>query len=131
MSCDADTLLQFAVMGAVVAEKVEGILPRVALLNVGEEEIRATTWFATVRSCCRQCNALNFAGFIEGDRIFSGDCDVIVCDGFVGNVALKTAEGVVDDGRTGRISRKKRSFLGRLAGFMFKRRFSYLNPDQL
>jgi glycerol-3-phosphate acyltransferase PlsX len=41
----------------------------------------------------RQCSALNFVGFIEGDRIFSGECDVIVCDGFVGNVALKTAEG--------------------------------------
>ena len=79
----------------------------------------------------RQCSALNFVGFIEGDRIFSGECDVIVCDGFVGNVALKTAEGVVRMmAELAGYPRKKRSFLGRLAGFMFKRRFSYLNPDQ-
>lgn len=132
VSCDADTLLQFAVMGAVVAEKVEGIAsPRVALLNVGEEEIKGNDLVRHSAELLRQCRALNFAGFIEGDRIFSGDCDVIVCDGFVGNVALKTAEGVVRMmAELAGYPRKKRSILGRLAGFMFKRRFSYLNPDQ-
>jgi glycerol-3-phosphate acyltransferase PlsX len=56
---------------------------------------------------------------------------VIVCDGFVGNVALKTAEGVVRMmAQLAGYPRKKRTFLGRIAGFMFKRRFSYLNPDQ-
>lgn len=132
VSCDADTLLQFAVMGAVVAEKVEGIpSPRVALLNVGEEEIKGNDLVRHSAELLRQCSALNFVGFIEGDRIFSGECDVIVCDGFVGNVALKTAEGVVRMmAELAGYPRKKRSFLGRLAGFMFKRRFSYLNPDQ-
>jgi glycerol-3-phosphate acyltransferase PlsX len=132
VSCDADTLLQFAVMGSVVAERVEGIAsPRVALLNVGEEEIKGNDLVRHSAELLRQCSALNFVGFIEGDRIFSGECDVIVCDGFVGNVALKTAEGVVRMmAQLAGYPRKKRSFLGRIAGFMFKRRFSYLNPDQ-
>ncbi len=132
VSCDADTLLQFAVMGAVVAEKVEGIVtPRVALLNVGEEEIKGNDLVRHSAELLRQCQALNFVGFVEGDRIFSGECDVIVCDGFVGNVALKTAEGVVRMmAQLAGYPRNKRSFLGRIAGFMFKRRFSYLNPDQ-
>jgi glycerol-3-phosphate acyltransferase PlsX len=95
VSCDADTLLQFAVMGAVVAEKVEGYL---------HPEWRCSTWGggdqgqrpgAPQRRVAAPMLRLNFVGFIEGDRIFSGECDVIVCDGFVGNVALKTAEGVV------------------------------------
>ncbi|HEH9417199.1 TPA: phosphate acyltransferase PlsX [Aeromonas sobria] len=132
VSCDADTLLQFAVMGSVVAEKVEGIsAPRVALLNIGEEEIKGNDLVRHSAELLRQCCALNYVGFIEGDRIFSGECDVIVCDGFVGNVALKTAEGVVRMmAELAGYPRKKRSFLGRIAGFMFKRRFSYLNPDQ-
>ena len=132
VSCDADTLLQFAVMGSVVAEKVEGIAsPRVALLNIGEEEIKGNDLVRHSAELLRQCHALNYVGFVEGDRIFSGDSDVIVCDGFVGNVALKTAEGVVRMmAQLAGYPRKKRSFLGRIAGFMFKRRFSYLNPDQ-
>lgn len=132
VSCDADTLLQFAVMGSVVAEKVEGIaLPRVALLNIGEEEIKGNDLVRHSAELLRQCHALNYVGFVEGDRIFSGDSDVIVCDGFVGNVALKTAEGVVRMmAQLAGYPRNKRTFLGRFAGFMFKRRFSYLNPDQ-
>ena len=132
VSCDADTLLQFAVMGSVVAEKVEGIaFPRVALLNVGEEEIKGNDLVRHSAELLRQCSELNFVGFVEGDRIFSGECDVIVCDGFVGNVALKTAEGVVRMmAQLAGYPRKKHCFLGRIAGFMFKRRFSYLNPDQ-
>ncbi len=67
VSCDADTLLQFAVMGAVVAEKVEGIAtPRVALLNVGEEEIKGNDLVRHSAELLRQCQALNFVGFVEG-----------------------------------------------------------------
>jgi phosphate acyltransferase len=132
VSCDADTLLQFAVMGSVVAELVEGIAtPRVALLNVGEEEIKGNDLVRHSAELLRQCPAINFTGFIEGDCLFTGQADVIVCDGFVGNVALKTAEGVVRMmGQLAGYPRKKRSFLGLIAGFMLKRRFSYLNPDQ-
>lgn len=132
VSCDADTLLQFAVMGSVVAETVEGIAsPRVALLNIGEEEVKGNALVRHSAELLRQCRDLDYIGFIEGDRIFSGESDVIVCDGFVGNVALKTAEGVVRmmAQLTG-YPRNNRTFIGRIAGFMFKRRFSYLNPDQ-
>jgi glycerol-3-phosphate acyltransferase PlsX len=132
VSCGAKELLQFAVMGSVVAQTVEGITaPRVALLNVGEEDNKGNSLVRHSADLLRQCKELNYVGFIEGDHIFSGHCDVIVCDGFVGNVALKTAEGVVRMmAKLAGYPRKKRSFLGFIAEFMFKRRFLYLNPDQ-
>ncbi|MFM5464019.1 phosphate acyltransferase PlsX [Aeromonas simiae] len=132
VSCDADALLQFAVMGAVLAERVEGIAhPKVALLNVGEEEIKGNDLVRHSAELLGQCPALNFIGFVEGNELFSGKADVIVCDGFVGNVALKTAEGVARMmadavGMGGR----KRTFIGRIASFLLKQRFSNLNPDQ-
>ncbi|PJG58858.1 phosphate acyltransferase PlsX [Aeromonas cavernicola] len=132
VNCDAKELLQFAVMGSVVAQTVEGVTaPRVALLNVGAEDNRGNKLVRHSADLLRQCQALNFVGFIEGDHLFSGECDVIVCDGFVGNVALKTAEGVVRMmAALAGYPRKKRSFLGFIAEIMFKRRFLYLNPDQ-
>ncbi len=95
VNCDADTLFQFAVMGAVMAEEVVGIHhPKVALLNMGEEEIKGSDQIKRASQLLTQCNDINYIGYIEGDDIFSGKADVIVCDGFVGNVALKTCEGV-------------------------------------
>lgn len=132
VSCDADTLLQFAVMGSVVAERVEKIAsPRVALLNVGEEEIKGNDLVRHSAELLAQCPAVNFVGFVEGNELFTGKADVIVCDGFVGNVALKTAEGVARMmaamlGMGG----DKRTILGQIASFVLKRRFSHLNPDQ-
>lgn len=92
--CTADQLFQFAVMGSVVASDVHGIAePRIGLLNIGEEDIKGND---TIREAARQLNAssLNYIGFVEGDDIFSGEVDVVVSDGFTGNVALKTMEGV-------------------------------------
>ncbi|MAA95266.1 MAG: phosphate acyltransferase [Rheinheimera sp.] len=95
VNCDADTLFQFAVMGAVMAEEVVGIRhPKVALLNMGEEEIKGSDQIKRASQLLTHCNDINYIGYIEGDDIFSGKADVIVCDGFVGNVALKTCEGV-------------------------------------
>ncbi|MCB5225884.1 phosphate acyltransferase PlsX [Alishewanella sp. 16-MA] len=95
VNCDADTLFQFAMMGAVMAEQVIGIkAPRVALLNMGEEEIKGSDQIKRASQLLTECNGLNYIGYIEGNDIFSGKADVIVCDGFVGNVALKTCEGV-------------------------------------
>lgn len=95
VNCDADTLFQFAVMGAVMAEEVVGIHhPKVALLNMGEEEIKGSDQIKRASQLLINCNEINYIGYIEGDDIFSGKADVIVCDGFVGNVALKTCEGV-------------------------------------
>lgn len=94
IDCTAEHLYQFAVMGSVLASAIEGIDgPKVGLLNIGEEEIKGND---QVREAARLLSAspLNFIGFVEGDDIYCGDVDVVVCDGFVGNVALKTSEGV-------------------------------------
>jgi phosphate acyltransferase len=91
----SDTLFQFAVMGSVMAEEVEGIeRPRVALLNVGEEEVKGADHLKLTAEKLMRCEHINYVGFAEGNDIFAGKADVIVCDGFVGNVALKTIEGV-------------------------------------
>jgi len=92
--CGADNLVQFAVMGSVIATDLYGVeRPRVGLLNIGEEDIKGTD---EIREAHRLLSAapLNYAGFVEGDDTFSGDVDVVVTDGFTGNVALKTMEGV-------------------------------------
>ena len=95
VNCDADTLFQFAVMGSVMAEEVIGISqPKVALLNMGEEEIKGSDQIKRAAMLLSECHEINYIGYIEGNDIFSGKADVIVCDGFVGNVALKTCEGV-------------------------------------
>lgn len=92
--CSAEHLFQFAVMGAVVAAAVHNTPnPRVGLLNIGSEEIKGNE---VVREAARKLNAsgLNYIGFVEGNDIFSDRVDIVVSDGFSGNVALKTAEGL-------------------------------------
>ena len=92
--CSADNLVQFAVMGSVIATDLHGIeRPRVGLLNIGEEDIKGTD---EIREAHRRLAAapINYAGFVEGDDIFSGGVDVVVTDGFTGNVTLKTMEGL-------------------------------------
>lgn len=91
----ADNLVQFAVMGAVFARTVLGLeRPRVGLLNIGAEELKGTEEIKAAGQILRETTLpMEFAGFTEGDRIGAGDMDVVVCDGFIGNVALKTAEG--------------------------------------
>jgi glycerol-3-phosphate acyltransferase PlsX len=92
--CNDDHLVQFAVMGAVIASDLHGIeRPRVGLLNVGEEDIKGTEEIKAAHKRLTG-SALNYIGFVEGDKIFSGDIDVVVTDGFTGNVALKSMEGL-------------------------------------
>jgi phosphate acyltransferase len=91
--CTAEQLYQFAVMGSVVAGVTESMeRPRIALLNIGEEDIKGNE---TVKQAAALVSAgsLNYVGFIEGDAIPDHRADVVVCDGFSGNVALKTMEG--------------------------------------
>ncbi|MBQ1783331.1 MAG: phosphate acyltransferase PlsX [Gammaproteobacteria bacterium] len=95
VDCSAETLFQFALMGHVKARLVEGIArPRVALLNVGAEEVKGTEEVRQAARMLGECRDLQYTGFIEGNDLFSGRADVIVCDGFVGNVCLKTGEGL-------------------------------------
>lgn len=90
----SEELFRFAVMGAVLAEAVDNReKPSVALLNIGEEEIKGNDRVKQTALLLEQ-SALNYVGFVEGNDIFAGKVDVIVCDGFVGNVALKASEGV-------------------------------------
>jgi glycerol-3-phosphate acyltransferase PlsX len=92
---NAELLFQFAVMGAIVTGDIRHLeRPRVALLNIGVE---ATKGHDTVREAAAmiEASSLNYVGFIEGNEIFSGKADVVVTDGFTGNVALKTMEGTV------------------------------------
>ncbi|MGV3770521.1 MAG: phosphate acyltransferase PlsX [Sphingobium phenoxybenzoativorans] len=94
--CDARNLVQFAVMGGAYARTVLDLArPRVRLLNIGTEDLKGTDEIRDAAATLRGAIALpmDFEGFIEGDKLASGDADVIVCDGFAGNVALKTAEG--------------------------------------
>ncbi|RZM11551.1 MAG: phosphate acyltransferase PlsX, partial [Sphingomonas sp.] len=94
--CDARNLVQFAIMGAAYARTALDIPhPRVALLNIGSEDMKGTD---EIRDAAAQLRAtpavdMQFNGFIEGDRLSRGEVDVVVCDGFSGNIALKTAEG--------------------------------------
>lgn len=91
---DAEHLFQFALMGSVLAEAVDGnSRPRVGVLNVGEEEIKGNEQVKQAAKLISD-SELNYAGFAEGDDIYKGNFDVIVCDGFVGNISLKTSEGV-------------------------------------
>ena len=94
--CEAKNLVQFAVMGAAYARTaLEIARPRVALLNIGTEELKGTGEIRDAAAALRASDHLHleFTGFIEGDRLSRGHVDVIVCDGFSGNIALKTAEG--------------------------------------
>lgn len=94
--CDANNLVQFAVMGAAYARTAMGLeKPRVALLNIGTEELKGTDEIRDAAALLREAQNLpmQFAGFIEGDKLSRGDVDVIVHDGFSGNIALKTIEG--------------------------------------
>jgi glycerol-3-phosphate acyltransferase PlsX len=94
--CDARNLIQFAVMGAAYARTTLDLeSPRVALLNIGSEDQKGTESIRDAAQALRAAPHLpmSFTGFVEGDRLSRGHHDVIVCDGFSGNIALKTAEG--------------------------------------
>lgn len=92
--CTAEHLLQFAVMGAMLVSSVTGNpKPSVGLLNIGSENIKGNEIVKEAGELLRRSH-LNFYGNVEGNDIFKGTTDVVVCDGFVGNVALKTAEGI-------------------------------------
>lgn len=94
--CDARNLVQFAVMGAAYARTAMDLQrPRVALLNIGTEDQKGTDIIRDAAAALRSADhlPLDFTGFVEGDRLSRGQVDVIVCDGFSGNIALKTAEG--------------------------------------
>ncbi len=138
IECDSDMLVQFAIMGAVMAEQVLEIkVPRVALLNIGQEESKGLDSIRDAAVTLRTLPDMNYIGYVEGNDLLTGKTDVLVCDGFVGNVTLKTMEGVIrmflsllkPQGEG-----KKRAWWMKLLGRWMKtrllQRFGQLNPDQ-
>jgi len=94
VGCSAEQLLQFAIMGSVVAEDILDLeQATIGLLNIGQEDIKGNEVVREAGELLSR-SGLNYIGFVEGDAIFSGEANVVVSDGFVGNVALKTMEGV-------------------------------------
>lgn len=93
--CKADVLYQFAILGSIYSKSVYGIeRPKIGLLNIGEEETKGNLLTVATYKLLKESDEVNFVGNIEGRDIFSGKADVIVCDGFTGNVVLKEAEGI-------------------------------------
>lgn len=96
VACKPHHLVQFAVMGDLFSKKIVGVAsPRVGLMSVGEEESKGNELTKEVHQELKRLN-LNFIGNVEGRDLYNGRVDVIVCDGFTGNVALKTSEGLIE-----------------------------------
>lgn len=135
VNCDAEILYQHAVMGAVLAEQVAGIAkPRVALLNVGEEQIKGNDKVKHAAQILAGAEGLNYIGYVEGNSIFSDLADVVVTDGFVGNVALKSCEGLAKLvlSEVNRYSNKNifTRTIARIALPLLRRIYQRMNPDQ-
>ncbi|HET7062388.1 MAG TPA: phosphate acyltransferase PlsX [Nitrosospira sp.] len=132
VDCTAEHLLQFGVMGATLVSSVENKeRPSIGLLNIGQEEIKGNEVVKQAADLLRD-SGLNFYGNIEGNDIYKGTTDVVVCDGFVGNVALKTSEGVAQMLSTFLREEFKRNLLTKFAGLVaipvikaFKRRIDH------
>jgi len=132
VDCEPEHLLQFGIMGAMLVAAMEHKeRPTVGILNIGEEEIKGNEVVKAAADLLRN-SGLNFVGNVEGDGIYKGEADVIVCDGFVGNVALKTSEGLAQMLASSLRSEFKRSWLTKIAALIaisvlnnFKKRFDH------
>jgi phosphate acyltransferase len=131
VDCAAEHLLQFGIMAATFVKATEMKNPTVGLLNIGEEEIKGNEVVKKASELLR-ASGLNFIGNIEGDGIFRGEADIVVCDGFVGNVSLKTTEGLVQMIATFLREEFGRNFLTKIAAVIalpvlkrFKRRVDH------
>jgi glycerol-3-phosphate acyltransferase PlsX len=138
VDCDSAMLVQFAIMGSVLAEELLGLSqPRVALLNIGEEETKGPESIRNAAAVLATLPAIHYIGYLEANELLTGKTDVLVCDGFVGNVTLKTMEGVVRMFlsllKSQSEGKKRAWWLILLKHWLQKslqRRFSHLNPDQ-
>jgi glycerol-3-phosphate acyltransferase PlsX len=132
VDCSAEDLLQFGVMGALLASALEhSNRPSVGLLNIGEEDIKGNEVVKQAGELLKE-SGLNFYGNVEGDDIWKGIVDVVVCDGFVGNVVLKSAEGLIQMIARGLKEEFSRNLFTKAVALMalsvlraFKRRFDH------
>ncbi|MFK7862849.1 MAG: phosphate acyltransferase PlsX [Pseudohongiellaceae bacterium] len=94
--CNQQQLFEFAVMGSVLAESLNGSPARVGLLNIGSEQHKGTSAVQHAAEMLRNCENINYVGFVEANELYMGVADVVVCDGFVGNVTIKSSAGVAN-----------------------------------
>jgi glycerol-3-phosphate acyltransferase PlsX len=133
VDCDPDNLVQFAVMGHIYARNVLHIAhPRVGLLSIGEEDSKGNSLTHDTFPLLRARPGMNFIGNVEGRDLFNGHADVIVCDGFVGNVAIKTCEGtarlvsvLLRESLKSTVTSQVGALLSRRAFHDFKKRIDY------
>lgn len=135
VDCDSETLFQFGIMGSVLSQAVDNIeQPRVGLLNIGEEEIKGNDQVKQASHLLQHSEHINYVGFIEGNDIFSGKCDVVVTDGFTGNNVLKASEGIVRLLAMKLRSVFERNWLNKLVGLLIwpilKSFKQEIDPDQ-
>jgi len=118
IDCTAEHLMQFAVMGSVLAQSVDdNQQPSIGLLNIGSEAIKGNEIVKEASQLINDTN-LNYAGFIEGDDIYTGKVDVVVADGFTGNISLKTAEGLASLVKTVLKTEFKKNLFTKLAALI-------------
>lgn len=130
LDCTPRQLYQFALMGSIVSRAVDDCArPRVGLLNVGHEAVKGNELVRETAELLSQQDYLNYIGFVEGDAIFFNQADVIVCDGFVGNVALKTSEGLAKMIRQLLLKTMKQNLWTRLVGLMIRPTFKKLSKQ--
>lgn len=138
IECSAENLYQFAIMGAIFAEaRLNLVYPRIGLLNIGIEEIKGHQSIRDASNLLQKSTALNYVGFIEGDVLLNGKADVIVSDGFAGNIALKTLEGAAKNllslfKNQSKVSHLK-PILAWIMRYFFKQsyqRLKHINPDE-
>lgn len=132
---DSASLFQFGVMGSVLAQELYQITePKIALLNMGTEDNKGPDVVKQAGVLLTQTTQISYSGFLEGSELFSGRADVIVCDGFVGNIALKSCEGMARMVYDQLKSSMQAHWLTRaLAWILYRRQrkaWSWLNPDQ-
>ena len=136
IDCDAERLVEFAIMGVAFHRAVRGVEhPTIGLLNVGEEDLKGHEEVREAHRLLREGDFVEgYRGFVEGNDIYSGAVDVIVTDGFTGNVALKTAEGTADFIRTSLREALGESLAGRIGGFIaqdaLRRMRARVEPDR-
>jgi len=128
-------LYQFAVMGSVLASAVDNVSrPKVGLLNVGEEEIKGNDLVKKANELFEQSDAINYIGYVEGNTIFDCIADIVVCDGFVGNITLKACEGIAALIRMYAREAFKSAWWAKLAALpaipIFKRLIRRIDPER-
>jgi len=135
VNCTPEILFQYGVMGSVLAQEVSGIAsPRVALLNVGEEDIKGNAQVKSADQLFKDAPGINYIGYVEGDDIFTDHADVVVTDGFTGNVALKSSEGlaklVINEVKRQSQRNLYTRILAKIAFPLLKSIYNSVNPDQ-